>query len=59
MPSPISSSGDATKDLVYAVPNKGNADVLLNAEDMAEGIVLFERGEVRNDRKERHKSDTT
>eukprot|EP00752_Nemacystus_decipiens_P003181 g2944.t1 len=33
-------------DLVYAVPNKGNADVLLNAEDMTEGIVLFERGEV-------------
>lgn len=38
----------ARKDLVYAVPNKGNADVLLNGDDMAASIVLFERGEVRS-----------
>lgn len=40
----------AKKDLVYAVPNKGNAEELLNAEDMAAGVVLFERGEVRAER---------
>lgn len=33
--------------LVYAVPNKGNADLLLNGDDMAASVVLFERGEVR------------
>lgn len=35
------------EDLVYAVPNKGNADALLNGDDMAACVVLFERGEVR------------
>ncbi|CAN0232243.1 unnamed protein product, partial [Scytosiphon promiscuus] len=33
-------------DLVYAVPNKGNADVLLNGDDMTACVVLFERGEI-------------
>ncbi|CAN0278440.1 unnamed protein product, partial [Hapterophycus canaliculatus] len=33
-------------DLVYAVPNKGNADVLLNGDDMTACVVLFQRGEI-------------
>ncbi|CAM9489366.1 unnamed protein product [Ectocarpus fasciculatus] len=34
------------EDLVYAVPNTGNKDMLLNGDDMAACVVLFERGEV-------------
>ncbi|CAM9373561.1 unnamed protein product [Ectocarpus sp. 6 AP-2014] len=34
------------EDLVYAVPNTGNKDTLLNGDDMAACVVMFERGEV-------------
>lgn len=37
------------EDLVFAVPNKGNGEVLLNGDDMDSGVVLFERGEVRSE----------
>lgn len=35
------------EDLVYAVPNTGNKDMLLNEDEMTACVVLFERREVR------------